>query len=116
MPLALVHHSTRIQGGDNREYTEFAVSAGLLAGIRMDRSWWIGVQVRFFQPLPWIESQRFLPGTLALGMTIGYRFDSMGRPREEPEAAGRKPEVEPEDPEMERRRHFIELQQERGGF
>ncbi|HUT78905.1 MAG TPA: hypothetical protein VM285_14505, partial [Polyangia bacterium] len=118
MPLALLHHFTRPEGAETESYTEFVVSAGVFAGLRLDRSWWLGAEVRFVQPLPWVDDRRFLPGTLALGLAAGYRF---GRAKEvvsspvEAEPAEPEP-AQPADPALERRKRFVEAQQDRGGF
>ncbi len=115
VPLALLHHFTRMEGAGTETFTEFVVSAGVLAGLRIDRSWWLGVYARFFQPVPWIDDQRFLPGTLAFGVVAGLRIGREGQPATEAEPPVREPE-EKKDPGVERRKRFIETQQDRGSF
>jgi hypothetical protein len=116
MPLALLHHFTRFEEVENESCTEFVVSAGVFAGLRLDRSWWLGAAVRFLQPLPWIDSQRFLPGTLAFGLAAGYRFGRAGHAVGEAEPVRPEPSAKPGDPALERRKRFVETQQDRGGF
>jgi hypothetical protein len=115
VPLGLFHQFLAAEGADTASFTEFFVSAGVLAGLRIEGSWWLGAYARFAQPLPWNESERFLPGTLAFGAVAGTRF-GFGRGSDPASESAKPASAEPADPDLERRKRFIESQQDRGEF
>ncbi|MFO8071579.1 MAG: hypothetical protein R6V85_06855 [Polyangia bacterium] len=74
VPIGVFHQLTRGKEDQSDDFAEFFVSVGVSAAYRFGRSWWGGLYADFFQPLPWVCSQRFMPGTLTVGLVFGGRF------------------------------------------
>ncbi len=74
VPIGVFHQLSRGEEGQSDDFAEFFVSVGVSAAYRFGGSWWGGLYADFFQPAPWVRSQRFLPGTLTVGLVFGGRF------------------------------------------